>query len=383
MKVVIVSSLAYSLTNFRGALIRQMIGAGHEVIACAPDRDRAAMEELAAMGARFCIVPMARASLNPVSDLRTLIALVRLLRRERPDVVFAYTQKPIIYTGIAHRLVRTGTYFPMVTGLGYAFSEANGHRWLRPIVAWLYRVGVASASSVIVYNRDDEHELQRHGVLGERRKAILVPGSGVDTALFPNQPLPPRGPIFLLIARLLKDKGLHEYAAAARLVAREYPEARFKLLGPFDANPASITAADLERWTQSKTIEYLGETRDVRPTLAGCSVFVLPSYREGMPRAVLEAMATGRAIITTDAPGCRDLVSHDDNGFLVPVRDVDGLADAMRRFCREPELISRMGARSRQIVQDKYAVERVNSLLMMTLGLLPSAQKSETYAQRR
>ena len=369
MKIALIASLGYSLTNFRGALIGQMIAAGHEVIACAPDEDGLVLEELCAIGARFRRIPMGRTNLNPVEDALTLLALIRLLREEKPDIILAYTQKPIIYAGLAHRIVRSGRFFPMVTGLGYVFSD-GGRPWLRRLVAALYRAAVAKASAVIAFNRDDRAELQRHAIVGDQHDVVLVPGSGVELTHFVEQPLPSGSPTFLLIARMLRDKGLREYMAAAEIVLRDHPDARFELLGPFDANPAAISAIELEKWQKRGIVEYLGETRDVRPHLAACSVFVLPSYREGLPRTILEAMATGRAIITTFAPGCRETVCEGENGFLVPVGDVPALAEAMARFCVEPALATRMGANSRLIAQQRFAVETVNRILMATMGLV-------------
>ena len=369
MKIAIIASLAYSLINFRGALIRQMVAAGHQVVACAPDENSAVIEELSALGVHFQLIPMGRANLSPAEDLRTLFALVRLLWREKPDIVVAYTQKPIIYAGLAHRLLSRGRFFPMVTGLGYVFSEAGRRPRLRRMVTALYRAAVARATAVIVFNRDDRDELRRCGVVSRHQDVVLVPGSGVDVDYFVEQPLPPGGPTFLLIARLLHDKGLREYVAAAEIVRRQHPHARFQLLGPFDPNPTAISPDELAEWQQRGIVEYRGETRDVRPYLAACTVFVLPSYREGMPRTVLEAMATGRPIITTHAPGCRETVCEGGNGFLVPVGDATALAAAMMRFCREPGLAARMGALSRLIARHRFAVDSINRLLMGTLGL--------------
>jgi glycosyltransferase involved in cell wall biosynthesis len=369
MKIVIVASLAYSLTNFRGALIRRMIAAGHQVIACAPDDDAAVRATLTGWGATFRRIPMGRAGVNPLQDMATLAALVRLFRAERPDLVLAYTQKPIIYAGIAHRLTGRGRFFAMVTGLGYVFSSEGRRPWLRWIVTKLYRAALIRASAVIVFNRDDRDELLRWDVMEDRHPVVLVPGSGVDIAHFAERRVPKGPPRFLLIARLLHDKGLRDYVAAAAIVRHEYPEARFDLLGPFDPNPAAVSRAELAGWEASGAIVYRGETRDVRPYLADCTVFVLPSHREGMPRTVLEAMATARAIVTTDAPGCRETVCEGENGFLVPVSDPQALAAAMLRFCRDPALAVRMGAMSRRIARRRFAVEAINRLLMETLGL--------------
>lgn len=370
MKVVVVSSLAYSLVNFRGALLSAMVDAGHDVVACAPDEDADVTAALAARHVRFRQIPMQRASISPFADLFTLMRLIGLLRSERPDIVLAYTQKPIIYAGIAARLTGHSRFFAMVSGLGYAFSDGGGSRALRFVVAALYRLAVARADGLFVFNRDDGDEMHRNGILRHDQQVVQVPGSGVDLARFSARPVPDGPPVFLLVARLLRDKGLVEFADAAREVRKHCPASRFQILGPLDSNPTSIGADELAAWQAEGLVEYLGETRDVAPYLARSSVFVLPTYyREGLPRTILEAMATGRAIITTDAPGCRETVCAGENGFLVPVRDAAALAAAMQRIAREPGLAARMGARSRELAEQRFAVERVNGMLLGTMGL--------------
>jgi glycosyltransferase involved in cell wall biosynthesis len=180
-------------------------------------------------------------------------------------------------------------------------------------------------------------------------------------------------PVFLLIARLIRDKGVFEYADAARILKRRYPEAVFRLLGWFDRHPEAISPKQIDQWQREGIIEYLGETQDVRPFLAESNVYVLPSYREGTPRTVLEAMAMGRPIVTTDAPGCRETVIEGKNGFLVPPRNVDALGKAMERFISTPEIIETMGGESRKFAEMKYDVHKVNYVIMRTMGLIDHA----------
>ncbi|WP_426170225.1 glycosyltransferase family 4 protein [Sandarakinorhabdus sp. DWP1-3-1] len=369
MKIVVLASLAWSLTNFRGTLLAAMVRAGHEVVACAPDDNaetRAALEEI---GVRFRRIPMSRVGLNPFADALTVAALVRLLRAERPDTLLAYTQKPIIYGGIAARLVGGIRFHAMVSGLGHVFTDdGQPRRLLRRLVAALYRAGVRDAETVFVFNRDDPAEMARWGILRPDHVVVQVPGSGVDTRRFAAEPIPPGAPVFLLVARLLRNKGLGEFAAAARRIRARHPDARFQLLGPHDANPASIARAELDDWVGRGDIEYLGETRDVRPYLAAASVFVLPTwYREGLPRTILEALATGRPVITTDAPGCRETI--DGNGYLVPVRDAGALEQAMQAFVDDPWLAVRMGRRSRELAEQRFDTAHVNAMLLAGMGL--------------
>lgn len=390
MKVLVLSSLAYSLINFRGALLGDMVAAGHEVVACAPDHDEEIAAKLAEMGIALRTVRMARAGTNPFSDLATLKDLVALIREVKPDVVLAYTQKPIIYGGIAARIAaRIGTttrFFAMCSGLGHVYSEQNPGlkgRLLRGVVSFLYRRGVARAKAVFVFNRDDHAEFHRHRILAPGQLVVQVPGSGIDTTRFTATPLPDGPPTFLMIARLLRDKGLPEYVEAARRVKVVCPEARFQLLGPFDANPSSVSEAELKAWQDEGLIEYLGETRDVRPFLAQAGAFVLPTYyREGLPRTILEAMASGRAIVTTDTPGCRETIFTDENGILVPPRDAGALADALTRLATEDGLMARYGAAARRIAEQKFDVRIVNALLLGTMQLVPGGVALHPPVQR-
>lgn len=387
MKILVLASLAYSLVNFRRDLLIAMTKAGHEVIACAPEEDAAVIADLKSLGIAYRPVPMARAGRNPFADLATLSAYIRLMRSERPDTVLAYTQKPIIYGGIAARIAGISRFFAMVSGLGYAFT--NNRRVLRFVVSALYRLGVGRASAIFVFNGDDRGEMLRNGIVREDQCVVQIPGSGIDTARFQNTPVPEGTPVFLLIARLLRDKGLFEYVEAARQVKRLHPEAKFRILGPLDPNPTAISRDEVDRRVEEGIIEYLGETRDVRPHLQAATVYVLPSYREGLPRTVLEAMATGRAIITTDAPGCREPVSEGVNGFIVPVRNPAALADAMMRFVKEPALAGSMGKASRRLAEEIYDVHKVNALLLKSMSLeegsalLPQPSKGRDNPVRR
>lgn len=371
MKIVVIASLASSLVNFRGKLLAAMVRAGHDVVACAPDDDAPTAQALAAIGVRYRQIAMQRTDRNPFGDLRTLAGLIALMRRERPGVVLAYTQKPIIYGGLASRVLHV-PFYAMVSGLGYVFSPGGGRSraLLRRAVSILYRAGIARARTVFVFNADDQAEMLRWRILRHDHRVVQVAGSGIDTQRFAAQPVPDGPVTFLLVARLLRDKGLVEYAEAARQLRAAYPSARFQLLGPLDPNPTGVTLEQLTQWNAPGGVEYLGETRDVAPFLARASVFVLPTYyREGLPRTILEALATGRAIITTDAPGCRETVEPGRNGFLVPVRDADALAAAMGEFLRRPELVASMGQRSRELAEGRFDVDKVNAVLMHAMAL--------------
>jgi glycosyltransferase involved in cell wall biosynthesis len=372
MKVLVLASYAPSLVRFRGDLIKAMAAAGHQVVACAPEEDDAVRRQLATCGVRYRTVPMRRAEVDVFADLRTLAALVRLLRSERPDLLLAYTQKPIVYGGLAAQLAGTPRFFAMVSGLGYAFTEGGGarRRLVRAAVKTLYRLALRRADGVFVFNGDDCAEMARHGILRSGLPVVQVGGSGVDLSRFAPAPLPTGEPVFLLIARLLRDKGVVEYVEAARRVRKRRPGVRFQLLGPLDPNPAGVSKGELDAWIAEGAIEYLGETDDVRPYLAKATVYVLPSYyREGLPRSIVEAMAMGRPVITTDAPGCRETTIHGENGYLVPLRDPAALAVAAQRFVDRPELAHAMGRRSRELAEARFDVSRINAALLAAMGL--------------
>ncbi|MEL7190035.1 MAG: glycosyltransferase family 4 protein [Pseudomonadota bacterium] len=384
MKIVVLSSLAFSLINFRGQLLAEMRKAGHQVVAVAPDDDPRVRERLDEMGISFEIVPMARTGTNPIADLQTIGAYVSLLNREEPDVVVAYTQKPIIYGGIACRLAGIKRYYALMSGLGYLFSEAaEGRSLLKKVFCRLYRSGLAKAQRIFVFNSDDKQDMLDARIIDADAPVLQVPGSGVDLERFVTSP-PPNAPVrFLMIGRLMRDKGVWEYAEAAKAVSAKFPEARFSLIGrPEPANPTGLNAKDVERLKRDYPIEVIPETNDVPSFLADSHVFVLPTYyREGLPRTILEALAVGRAVITTDMPGCRDAVSDGENGFLVEPRNATSLADAMMKLAADSELVKAMGAHSRHLAETVYDVRLVNRLLMDEMELSRPIDAPDTMAR--
>lgn len=366
MKIVIIAGYTKSIISFRGDLIRAMVQAGHEVITAGPEVGHE--EEIAALGATYVQIPLKRAGMNPLKDLALLLHLRKLLKREQPDVVLSYTIKPVIYGSIATKLAGIRNVFSMVTGLGYVFT-AKGLKAaiIRTLSKSLYYVALKCCNHVFFQNPDDRNEFVQSKLIKER-KCVLINGSGVNLEYY--QPAPLAGePVFLMICRLLRDKGVLEYMQAAQQVKQLYPKARFQLLGPYDPNPSAVSYEDLKPYLDRDIIEYLGEKQDVRPFIRDCSIYVLPSYREGTPRSVLEAMAMGRPIITTDAPGCKETVSHMVNGLLVTVKDVQSLADAMIWMIEHEDQVEIMSQRSLEMCQVKYDVNKINKVIMDTLGL--------------
>jgi len=373
MKVVVIASKARSLINFRGPLLNAIIQSGHEVIACAPGHDPATTEALQKLGIKYEPLILDRTGLNPLSDFRATIQIMHLLRRLQPDITLGYTIKPVIFGSIAARLARVPNHFSLITGLGFSFVDSPNptlkKRILNYLIRLLYRISLSSNRAVFFQNPDDRNLFVQLGLVSSNQ-TVVVNGSGIDLDHFRPAPLYTERPIFLLIARLLKDKGIREYIEAAQLIKRRYPEAVFLLVGPSDSNPAAISAEEIAKLDSSGCIEYLGEVSDVRPVIARSTIYVLPSYREGMPRTVLEAMAMGRPIITTDVPGCRETVIEGYNGFLVPPRDSETLAEAMERLITQPELILHMGKNSRELAEEKFDVRCVNEQMMKVMGLI-------------
>lgn len=378
MKFLMISSYLPSVLNFRGKLLEAIHAQGLEIHVLAPDLQDYPDElnQLQQLGYQVHTVPMQRTGTNPIQDLKTLKAIYQLIRQIQPDYVLSYTIKPVIYGTLAASLAKVPHRFALITGLGYAFQNAeSGKRSIfQKMVHSLYAQALKHAHKVFFQNPDDLKLFQSMQLVSPQKPTVVVNGSGVNVQDFAVLDLPrnEQGQVkasFLLIARLLGDKGVREYAEAARIIKVEHPEVEFHLVGWVDENPAAIAQAELDTWVAEKVVNYWGKLSDVRPAIAASSVYVLPSYREGTPRTVLEAMAMGRAIITTDAPGCRETVIHGQNGYLVPVKSVEELVQAMQTFIDDPQLMVQMGQRSREIALEKYDVYQVNAHMMSEMGV--------------
>jgi glycosyltransferase involved in cell wall biosynthesis len=365
--VVINGSYADSLVRFRGDFLRELVARGHKVHATAPDIDPATRSWLREAGVECHSVPLSRAGLNPLADLAYFRALRRLFRAIAPDLVLNYTIKPNIWGSFAAASAGVAAV-SMVTGVGYLMIEGRGlkRRLIQALARRLYRAALARNRAVIFQNGDDVADFVSLGLVTPSQ-VRTVRGSGVNLQHFAPLPLPP-APVFLMIARLLTAKGVGEYAGAAAAAKRTVPEARFLLVGMTELGPDAIDPATMAEWP-AQGIEYLGPLDDVRPALAQASVYVLPSYREGTPRSVLEAMATGRPVITTDVPGCRETVQDGENGLLVPAREAGPLREAMERLARDPDLRERMGQASLLLVRERFDVRAVNAQLIEHLEL--------------
>lgn len=367
MKIMILASFAPSLANFRGSLIEALVDLGHEVLVVAPDINPTLSKKLNGLGATPHQLTLSRTGLNPLGDIGYCWKLYRLIRQTQPNLLFSYTIKPNIWGAFAAALAHVPS-IAMVTGLGAGFTEAGSPPRLKQSFAFaiarrLYRWSTKFNRRVIFQNADDQADFVAAGCLREPQKAVQVDGSGVDTEHFARA-APFTEPVFLMVARLLGNKGIYEYAEAARTLRTRHPNAQFALVGPYDPGVDGIDPQQIETWIADGVIDYRGSAEDVRPHMAKAMVYVLPSYREGTPRSVLEAMAMGRAIITTDAPGCRDTIRNGIDGFLVPPRDGQALAEAMEKFLTDPELNITMGQKAYERALVKYDVKRINRVMI-------------------
>ncbi|HDY69132.1 MAG TPA: glycosyltransferase family 1 protein [Candidatus Scalindua sp.] len=371
MKIMVFAGYVESLLIFRGPLLSALVKEGNQVIACAPENNANIVKRLSKLGVGFQTIPIQRTGMNPVHDIYTLFFLYRLLRKNRPDILLSYTIKPVIFGSLAARLAGVKNCYSMITGLGFAFQgDTLKNKFINFLVCCLYRLGLSKNKAVFFQNPDDKELFIKSKLIGKNTDAILVNGSGVDLNYYTIMPVVKEPIVFLLIARIISEKGIEVYAEAARQLKKRYSKVSFRLAGWFDSNPSALKKAKVMEWHKQGTVEYLGVADDVRPFIAASSVYVLPSYREGTPRTVLEAMSMGRPIITTDAPGCRETVIDGENGFLIPIKDAVALAKAMERFILNPELIELMGRSSREMAKQKYDVNKVNAVVMKTMGLI-------------
>lgn len=376
MKIAIIASVSESLLNFRAPLIQELVNLGHDVLAFAPDHDDRSRSRLSALNVQSIDFSLERAGLNPLRDIATTVELRRLLTQHKPEVVLSYFLKPVIYGTIAAWISGVPRRFALIEGLGFAFTSSGVDSLRRAsarlIVSGLLKLSLGLASKVIVLNPDDASDLVGQRIVRNDRIEILG-GIGVDLGEWPECPFTDKSITFTLVARMLWDKGIGEFVGAAQIVKKSRPEGSFVLVGGVDDNPAAIPRSIIEGWVAEGAIDTWAGHTNVQPWLERSSVFVLPSYREGVPRSTQEALATGRPIVTTDAPGCRETVVEGLNGFLVPPGDQDALAKAMIWFIDNPEKILPMGRESRRIAEEKFNVTKQNRALIRLMGIESAA----------
>lgn len=374
-KILLFANTDWYLYNFRLSLAKNLREQGHEVILVSPPGDF--QELLQRDGFPWIPFELSRQSINPFGELVAIWRLILLYHRIRPDIVHHFTIKPVIYGSIAAHLTGITGIINSITGLGHLFINTDrATRLLRAIASRLYRMNLYDTQVIFENPEDRDIFIQKHLIYAEQAHLIL--GTGVDVEKYRPTDKSNDKPVVLFSSRMLVTKGLLEYVEAARALRQKGLNARFALAGRTDpGNPASIPDEQIEAWKQSETLEWWGWQEDMPAALARADIFCLPSYREGVPNALLEAAACGLSIVTTDVPGCRDVVTNGVNGWLVPVRNAEALANALETLITNPELRRRMGNAGREIAMNQFSMAKVNreTLAVYNLFFTPAANR--------
>lgn len=358
MKILLIGNQASTIILFRKKVIEQLVSRGVSVHVLTMDYDSEKFHQISQLGAIPEQYHFSRSGMNPLSDMINTFALSKKIRNINPDVVFSFFPKPVIFGTLAAKLAGVKRIYNLLEGLGFCYTahlkkDSFKKQILKNVQTFLYKVTLPRSKKVLFLNRDDYHDLivQNKIAIAD---AEVIGGIGVNLDEYAYS-LPATNTLhFGMVSRLLVEKGVREFVQAAKLVKEKYPAARFSIAGAIDDNPGGITREQLNVWKKEGHVEFLGQISNVKGYLTDLSVFVLPSYREGIPRSTQEAMAIGRAVITTDVPGCRETVRHGANGFMIPPWNVEALADAMTAFITDPQQIVLMGQESRRIAEEKF-----------------------------
>lgn len=365
-RICIVATNGISLINFRGPFIKELVAKGYDVQCVSIEPFEEIGEKIQQLGAEYIQVLGDRVGTGIFSGLRMISGYKNLFQENKPDVCFLYMSKPIAFGGIAAVLSKVKHINILVNGLENAYYRTGLKDFIvRCVMSTAYRFVSKRADNVFFQNHDDMQFFKDHRIL-TKDNASVVGGSGVDMEYFAKEELP-KQPIVLMVARLLWSKGIREYLAAVDSVKKKHPELKVLLVGGLDNNDEALSEDELNRYIESADIEYCGYAADVRPFLKRCSIFVLPSYHEGLPRCVIEAMSVARAVVTTDVPGCRETVIDGENGFLVPVRDSDVLADRILKLVEDDSLREKMAQASYELCKRKFEVNLVNQSMLVNI----------------
>lgn len=375
MRIIIIGTVASSFYGFRADLIKTLISLNHQVYAFTSEYKQDDLYEIKKLGATPISYSLSRGGLNPLADIKATYQLSKKIKEIAPDIVFSYFSKPVIFGTLAAKLAKVPRVIGMLEGLGYTFTEQPNHaskktQVIKKVQILLYKLALPQLDKVIFLNPDDPKDLLDKYDIRVKEVAVLG-GIGLNLNDYSYTSIYPSQPTFIFVARLLAEKGIHDYIAAAKIVKSKYADAKFIVLGSIDKEAlGALTEAELKRFTEANIVEYPGHVNNVPEWMASSSVFVLPSYyREGVPRSTQEAMAIGRAVITTDVPGCRETVIDGVNGFLVEKWNPQSLAEKMIYFIEHPKEIKKMGYESYKIAQDKFDADKVNKRLINMLGL--------------
>ena len=355
-----------ALLNFRGELLKFLVNSSLSVTTISKPLDKNQKIKLESLSVDSEQVDFSRNGLNPATDLKTLFNLFLKFKAIQPDIILAYTIKSVIWGGLAARLCKTN-FYALITGLGFAFQgDSFKRKLLTKLVTFLYKIALKNSKAVIFQNTDNRDIFVSKGIV-ELSKTHVVNGSGVDLEKYNVENLPIGSVKFLCLSRLLGEKGLREYAEAAKIVKNKFPDVEFNLIGPEDSSPDAIPLNEVDTW--SDYINYKGPTDDVRPYIKDSHVYVLPSYHEGVPRSTLEAMSMGRPVLTTNAVGCKETVEEGINGFKVSVKSSEMLAKKMIWFIENSDQIEKMGIESRKMAEDKFDVHKVNKEMLKIMEI--------------
>lgn len=376
MKIIIIGTIASSFLGFRADLIKLLIDKGHSVYAFTSEYSSGDLEAIESLGALPIVYHLNRGGLNPIADVKATYKLSQKIKKIVPDLVFSYFAKPVVFGTLAANFAKVPQVIGMLEGLGYTFTDQpdglTKKAWLiKKIQIFLYKIALPKLDKLIFLNPDDQQDLMTAYSI-KAKEVVVLGGIGLNLNEYLYHPISNvRPPIcFLFMGRLLKEKGIHDFVAAAKIVKEKYPASLFIVLGAIDSsNLGALQQSELDSLISSKIISYPGHVGSVKEWITKSHVFVLPSYREGVPRSTQEAMAIGRPIITTDVPGCRETVVDGANGFLVEKWNPPALAEKMNYFIEHPEQIEKMGHKSYEIAQEKFDANKVNLRLLKIMGL--------------
>lgn len=375
MKFILIGTVASSFLGFRADLIKALLGKNHTVYAFTSEYTADELKKIVALGAIPVTYELSRGGLNPLVDIKSTYLLAKKIKAVSPDIVFSYFVKPVIFGALAAKLAKVPKVIGMLEGLGYAFTDQPGGlskktKIIKRVQVFLYKIALPKLDNIIFLNPDDPKDLLEANNIKVEKISVLG-GIGLNLENYPYSNRYPTTTTFIFIARLLAEKGIHDYIAAARVVKNKYPDTKFIVLGAIDKEAlGALLESELQQLIEEGIVEYPGYVTNVSEWIANSSVFVLPSYyREGVPRSTQEAMAIGRAVITTDVPGCRETVVEGVNGFLVEKWNPKALAEKMIYFIEHPDQIKKMGYESYKIAQEKFDADKVNQRLLELMNL--------------
>lgn len=374
MKVAMIGTIASSFYGFRSDLIKALVELNHDVYAFTSDYEKDNLSKIKALGAIPITYQLSRGGLNPLNDIKTAVSLAKELKFLNPDIVFSYFVKPVIFGTLAAKIAKVPKIIGMLEGLGYTFTDqpqglTKKAKAIKYIQIALYKIALPQLDDLIFLNPDDPQDLvERYCIKVKNVHVLGGIGLNLEDYTYKAPFINTESINFLFIGRLLKEKGIYDFVEAAKLVKQIYPHTKFTILGSIDnANPGALKKAELAILVSSGIVSYPGHVNNITEWISNSHVFVLPSYREGVPRSTQEAMAIGRPVITTDVPGCRETVNNGINGFLVERWNPEALAEKMIYFIENPEQIKKMGLESYKIAQDKFDSNKVNKRLLRIL----------------